>query len=81
MKLSDLIKDCPGIVPGIKPDIKPGIEPVEAFAASINDPDIIGITSDSRQVQPGFLFIAVNGVKADGHTYINQAFEDRKSVG
>ncbi|ARN57330.1 UDP-N-acetylmuramoyl-L-alanyl-D-glutamate--2,6-diaminopimelate ligase [Sedimentisphaera salicampi] len=31
------------------------------------------VTSDSREVQEGDLFVAVKGVKADGHNYISQA--------
>jgi len=34
---------------------------------------ITGITSDSREVQPGFIFVAVPGGTADGHQYIPQA--------
>jgi len=28
--------------------------------------DIAGVTSDSRKVKPGFLFVAIAGAKADG---------------
>ena len=34
---------------------------------------ITGITADSRQVQPGFMFVAYSGVASDGHKYIPQA--------
>ncbi|MGI5911647.1 MAG: UDP-N-acetylmuramoyl-L-alanyl-D-glutamate--2,6-diaminopimelate ligase [Syntrophomonadaceae bacterium] len=37
--------------------------------------DITGIAYDSRQVQPGFLFVCINGFKTDGHLYIKQAVE------
>ncbi len=37
--------------------------------------DIKGITYDSRQVEPGYLFVAIRGFKADGHEYICQAYE------
>ena len=33
------------------------------------------MTADSRQVQPGSLFVAYKGESADGRTYINQAIE------
>lgn len=36
---------------------------------------IRGLTLDSRQVQPGFLFIAVPGTRLDGHDFIPQALE------
>ncbi len=35
--------------------------------------EITAITADSRQVQPGALFVAYEGVSADGHDFIGQA--------
>jgi len=37
--------------------------------------DITGLTSDSRQVEPGMLFVAYAGKSLDGHRYIPQAVE------
>jgi len=37
------------------------------------DPDIIGLTADSRKVKPGFLFAALAGVKLDGQAFIADA--------
>lgn len=34
---------------------------------------IAGVTSDSRKVQPGWAFVAIQGSRADGHAYITQA--------
>lgn len=34
-----------------------------------------GITDTSKNVQPGFLFVAIKGYKADGHSYIPDAIE------
>ncbi|HSD85593.1 MAG TPA: UDP-N-acetylmuramoyl-L-alanyl-D-glutamate--2,6-diaminopimelate ligase [Anaerolineae bacterium] len=39
------------------------------------DPDITLITTDSRQVIPGALFVAYPGVSVDGHNFIPQALE------
>jgi UDP-N-acetylmuramoyl-L-alanyl-D-glutamate--2,6-diaminopimelate ligase len=45
------------------------------------DLEVLGITHDSRQVQPGFVFVAIPGVPLpsrpplDGHDYIPQALE------
>ena len=39
------------------------------------DIDITAITSDSRAVTPGSLFIAVKGFASDGHKYIASAIE------
>jgi UDP-N-acetylmuramyl tripeptide synthase len=32
-----------------------------------------GVTSDSRQVRPGFVFVAVAGTHADGHDFVAAA--------
>jgi UDP-N-acetylmuramoyl-L-alanyl-D-glutamate--2,6-diaminopimelate ligase len=39
------------------------------------DPEITGVTADSRQVRPGFLFAALPGVKADGRSFIPAALQ------
>ncbi|MDA8193859.1 MAG: Mur ligase family protein, partial [Thermaerobacter sp.] len=38
-------------------------------------PEVTGITMDSRQVQPGFIFVAVPGFSQDGHKFIQDAME------
>ncbi len=43
--------------------------------AGAEDIAITSITDDSRQVQPGSLFVAYKGVEADGHKYIPNAIE------
>jgi len=40
-----------------------------------SDPEIAGLTADSRAVKPGFLFAALPGVKADGRAFIAKAIE------
>jgi len=37
------------------------------------NPEILGITADSRQVRPGFLFAALPGTKDDGRRFIAEA--------
>ncbi|MFD6153580.1 UDP-N-acetylmuramoyl-L-alanyl-D-glutamate--2,6-diaminopimelate ligase [Streptomyces sp. NPDC060243] len=39
------------------------------------DTDVTGIATDSRQVRPGFLFVAVPGRRVDGHAHLEQAVE------
>ena len=39
------------------------------------DMEITSLTNDSRRVQPGGLFIAVNGCGNDGRQYIDKAIE------
>ena len=42
--------------------------------------DITGIHSDSRKIQPGYLFVAVKGTQSDGHDYIEKAIENGATV-
>jgi UDP-N-acetylmuramoyl-L-alanyl-D-glutamate--2,6-diaminopimelate ligase len=44
-----------------------------AVFSRIPDLKIIGITADSRQVKPGYLFIAVKGEYFNGHDFIRDA--------
>jgi UDP-N-acetylmuramoyl-L-alanyl-D-glutamate--2,6-diaminopimelate ligase len=37
------------------------------------DPEIAGITEDSRAVKPGWLFVAVPGTRQDGHAFVDDA--------
>ena len=39
------------------------------------DPEVTGITLDSRKVEPGFLFVAVPGAKTDGSHFVKDAAE------
>src|SRR5665647_2129587 len=52
------------------------LEEVEIRTAA-GDPSILikGIAYDSRQVEPGFLFVAIEGFNTDGHEYINEAIK------
>jgi UDP-N-acetylmuramoyl-L-alanyl-D-glutamate--2,6-diaminopimelate ligase len=47
--------------------------PTPPSPAPAADPDIAAITADSRQVQPGTLFVAVRGEHSDGHRFIPAA--------
>ena len=44
------------------------------------DIDVKDICSDSRQVKPKFLFVAVAGICTDGHDYISKAIEQGATV-
>jgi len=46
--------------------------PVKAQSADM-EVGIRGIAYDSRQVQPGFLFVAIRGLVTDGHRFVNEA--------
>jgi UDP-N-acetylmuramoyl-L-alanyl-D-glutamate--2,6-diaminopimelate ligase len=41
-----------------------------------DDPDVHGIVSDSRQVKPGYVFVALVGGSIDGHRFIKAAKEN-----
>lgn len=38
-----------------------------------HDVDVVGLTADSRQVKPGYLFAALHGVAAHGRDFLSQA--------
>lgn len=42
--------------------------------------EVINITSDSRLVQNGALFVAVEGINTDGHDYIGKSIEQEAAV-
>jgi len=47
------------------------------FEGSIDEAiEITGITDNSRAIQKGELFVAINGCETDGHQYIEQAIEN-----
>jgi murE/murF fusion protein len=63
LKLSLLLKSCSIICPDLGKN------------GTAYDPDILSVSANSRDIRPGSLFIAVRGFKADGHDYMDQAFE------
>ena len=50
-------------------------EEIQEHVSAINglDIDVTGITMDSRQVKPGYLFFALKGGNTDGHRFIQDA--------
>lgn len=46
--------------------------PCDSAAGNI---DILSISNDSRQVEPGSLFVAIKGFETDGHAHLLAAFE------
>ena len=49
------------------------IKPISTIGNT--DVDITGVKIDSRQVQPGHLFVAMKGTQVDGHRFIGKAIE------
>lgn len=47
----------------------------DARILQTTDQEITGITSDSRQVKPGDLFVPISGARVDGHRFIGQALQ------
>jgi len=54
-------------------EILSGIRPVKTGVSL--ETEITGVAYDSRNVQPGYLFVAVQGFTVDGHDYISRALE------
>lgn len=65
MRLSDLLRSEEGDV---------------MFETTGEDVEVTGITSDSRNVKPGFLFAALAGTKTEGTRFITDAVEAGASV-
>ena len=42
--------------------------------------EVKGICFDSRQVKPGFVFVAVKGTQSDGHQFISKAVQSGASA-
>jgi UDP-N-acetylmuramoyl-L-alanyl-D-glutamate--2,6-diaminopimelate ligase len=56
------------------PDAAPTASPADSpGAAPLTDPDIAGVTADSRLVRPGFLFVALKGAATDGRRFAAEA--------
>jgi UDP-N-acetylmuramoyl-L-alanyl-D-glutamate--2,6-diaminopimelate ligase len=49
--------------------------PDSAYPVGAGDIEITGLTADSREVEPGFLFAALQGTQRDGAEFIPQALE------
>jgi UDP-N-acetylmuramoyl-L-alanyl-D-glutamate--2,6-diaminopimelate ligase len=62
MILAELLKNLSGAT----------IETPEAYNRAANG-TVAGVTSDSRQVQPGTVFVALGGSRTDGHQYLANA--------
>jgi UDP-N-acetylmuramoyl-L-alanyl-D-glutamate--2,6-diaminopimelate ligase len=48
---------------------------VVALGAIGADPEILGATVDSRNVEPGNLFVAIRGMQTDGESYVPEALQ------
>src|SRR5436305_2334894 len=51
----------------------PSAPPGDARGPPLADPEIVGITADSRRVKPGFLFAALRGTQQDGRAFATDA--------
>ena len=54
-------------------DVLKGIQIRTEYSALHKDIDIASVTYDSREVKKGSLFIAINGTRVNGHTFIKDA--------
>ena len=43
---------------------------------ALSDAEVIGIAYDSREVKPGFVFVAMEGTITDGHHFVRKAVEN-----
>lgn len=47
---------------------------------SLSETEITGITCDSREVKPGYVFVCISGAKSDGHDFAGSALEKGASA-
>ncbi len=80
MKLSQLLSALPAYTLLAQPQFSPPVDlqntGTNLFSdnlTALSQIDITKITADSRQVEPGSLFVAYRGVDIDGHSFISQA--------
>lgn len=52
-----------------------GILPVEEIPAALRDKAVAGVTSDSREAKPGYVFVCIKGNSFDGHTAAAELIE------
>lgn len=72
--LSSLIRGLPAsCITELRAQTVRGGESAEHEAGSAIEPQILGMSEDSRTVQPGWLFIARGGTKSDGKQFIESA--------
>ena len=64
---------APGSTMGVLADL------VDGDLTGAPDTAVSDVTHDSRQVQPGFLYIAIKGSRHDGHSYVGEAIENQAS--
>jgi len=57
-----------------------GVEDDVQITGTIGEMEVTGLTADSRAVEPGFLFAALPGAKADGRDFIPQAIKKGAGV-
>ena len=72
MKLSALLQSVNEVFPGAV-QLDPAAASSEARSLSASDPDIASIHYRAQQVEPGGLFVAIKGLAADGHDYLDEA--------
>ncbi|MFH1756348.1 MAG: UDP-N-acetylmuramoyl-L-alanyl-D-glutamate--2,6-diaminopimelate ligase [Candidatus Latescibacterota bacterium] len=48
----------------------------EGNATDCADVEVCGVTSDSRMVEKGFVFVALKGTSRDGHAYLREAIDN-----
>jgi len=53
--------------------VLPGVKRGDGCSATLRAAEITAVTADSRQVQPGALFVAYQGLSVDGHDFIQTA--------
>jgi UDP-N-acetylmuramoyl-L-alanyl-D-glutamate--2,6-diaminopimelate ligase len=75
VRLSELVRHLPEAIAAVLANDIPAVELLEQRAGAFPDAIITGIALDSRQMQAGNLFVALQGGATDGHRYIPDAIQ------
>ena len=58
-------------------NLKSILNGIEGLKAKGNlDKEILGIESNSKKIEKGYMFVAIKGFSVDGHEFVNQAIEN-----
>ena len=54
-------------------ELSKALDGVVALDNSLLGKQVLGISTNSKEIGPGFIFIAISGAKFDGNDFINEA--------
>jgi len=56
------------------------VEPIEVAVNLERNAEVKGVTSNSKEVMPGYVFFCIKGTRHDGHEFVYEAFERKAAA-